>query len=197
MVHSCRLSALLLCFVPMIHSFVTTAKSSHRITKQIAFISTATTKPPSPISRTSLHMAEERYTIADQVARFARAKKEKNERYLDITTVYDPTFLKGKRVAVTGANRGLGLAIATELTSAGADFIAIGRSSSSELDALKPKENILGVDVTDDAATAKLYEKITGGPIDIVSFVIPKNVLPRFWYIERFLWFCPSFQALT
>ena len=39
------------------------------------------------------------YSLADQKARFARAKEEKNERYLDITTVYDGSFLKGKRVA--------------------------------------------------------------------------------------------------
>lgn len=112
---------------------------------------------------------DDKYTLADQVARFARAKKENNERYLNIESVYDPSFLKGLRVAVTGANRGIGLALATELTEAGAQVVALVRSTSKELDILKPAEIIEGIDVQDDATTAKLSEKITGGPIDIVS----------------------------
>ena len=62
-------------------------------------------------------MASSEYSLPDQVARFARAKEEKNERYLDITTAYDGSYLKGKRVLVTGANRGLGLCIAEEILS--------------------------------------------------------------------------------
>ena len=51
---------------------------------------------------------ERKYSMADQKARFQRAKDENNERYLDITTVYNPVRdqLKGMRVAVTGANKG-------------------------------------------------------------------------------------------
>ena len=48
------------------------------------------------------------YSLADQVARFARATEEKNARYLDITTVYDGSSLKGKRVLITGGEMGLG-----------------------------------------------------------------------------------------
>jgi NADPH:quinone reductase-like Zn-dependent oxidoreductase len=88
----------------------------------------------------------DRYSLPDQVARFAKAKAENNERYLDITTVYDPSFLKGKRVAVTGANRGIGLQLATELTEAGAQVIAIVRSTSEGLEALKPAELVKGID---------------------------------------------------
>ena len=55
------------------------------------------------------------FSIADQVARFERAKKEGNSRYLDIKSVYDGAYLKGKRVLLTGANRGLGLALAKEI----------------------------------------------------------------------------------
>ena len=61
------------------------------------------------------------FSIADQVARFERAKKEDNNRYLDIKSVYDGAYLKGKRVLLTGANRGLGLALAKEISAQGAD----------------------------------------------------------------------------
>ena len=65
---------------------------------------------------------EERvYSLADQIARFNRAKEEENGRYLDIETVYDGSFLKGKRVLITGGNQGLGLAITKELVAQGAE----------------------------------------------------------------------------
>ena len=51
----------------------------------------------------------DRYSIPDQPARFARAKAQKNERYLNIDTVYDGSYLKDKRIAITGANRGIGM----------------------------------------------------------------------------------------
>jgi hypothetical protein len=127
--------------------------------------------PRAAFHRTALSMSDDRYTIPDQPARFARAKKENNQRYLDITTVYDGSFLKGKRVAVTGANRGIGLALATELAEQGAKLVAICRSSSDELEALKPDEVISGIDQTDDDVCTALSEKIKGGAIDIVSIV--------------------------
>jgi len=112
---------------------------------------------------------EERvYTIPDQPARFARAKAENNERYLNIESVYDPSFVKGKRVALTGANRGIGLALAKELTKVGAKVVAIGRSSSPELEALNTDENIVGIDFTDDELCEGIAGQIKGGPIDIL-----------------------------
>jgi NADPH:quinone reductase-like Zn-dependent oxidoreductase len=111
----------------------------------------------------------DRYSLPDQAARFAKAKAENNERYLDITTVYDPSFLKGKRVAVTGANRGIGLQLATELTAAGAQVIAIVRSTSEGLDALKPAEIVKGIDLTNNEMCSSIADQIKGGPIDIVS----------------------------
>ena len=51
------------------------------------------------------------HSLADQVARFERAKAEKNARFLDIDSVYSPGYAKGLRCLVVGANRGLGLAI--------------------------------------------------------------------------------------
>lgn len=112
----------------------------------------------------------DRHSIADQQARFAKAKAENDTRYLDITSVYDPAYLKGKRVAVTGANRGIGLQLATELVAQGAKLIAINRSSSEEMEALNPEEVVLGVDVRDDEKCAAIASQIKGGPIDIVSF---------------------------
>ena len=111
---------------------------------------------------------EGRYTIADQPARFAKAKAEGNKRVLDIDSMYDGSYLKGKRVAITGANRGIGLALAKECVAEGAKLIAICRSSSEELEALKPEELVLGIDVTDDDACEAIATKITGGPIDIL-----------------------------
>jgi hypothetical protein len=123
-------------------------------------------------SASSALTMSQRYSDPDQPARFAQAKAEQNQRYLDITTVYDPSFLKGKRVAVTGANRGIGLALATELTAAGAKVVAIVRSSSPELDALKPAEVVTGIDVTNDEQCANgIASQIKGGPIDIVRFL--------------------------
>ncbi|GKY99324.1 hypothetical protein MPSEU_000887500 [Mayamaea pseudoterrestris] len=148
-------SALFLLLAPTLLAFTPIAVSR---TKQRIII------PP-----TTLTMSDSsRYTNPNQPERFATAKKENNERYLDITTVYDPLFLKGKRVAITGANRGIGLALAKEVTEAGAKLIALCRSSSDELEALKPEELVTGIDVQDDEACSKLASKISGGPIDIL-----------------------------
>lgn len=108
------------------------------------------------------------YSMPDQPARFAKAKAENNERFLNIESVYDPAWIKGKRVGITGANRGIGLALATELTAVGAKVIAINRSDSAELQALKPEETITGVDVTSDTNCNTLGEKVKGGPLDVL-----------------------------
>ena len=112
---------------------------------------------------------ERTHSLADQTARFERAKKEGNARYLDIDTVYDGSYLKGKRVMVTGGNRGLGLAITKELVSQGANVIVACRKGSAELDALGV-ETIDGVDVASDEQVASLAERLKAGSgaIDIV-----------------------------
>ena len=131
-----------------------------------------------PSKRSALKMSfEDRYTIPDQPARFARAKEQNNQRYLDITTVYDPSYLKGKRVAVTGANRGIGLALSKELVKQGANLVAIVRSSSTELDELKPDEIISGIEATDDKSCESIPSKIKGGPIDIVSKLVRSHFI--------------------
>jgi hypothetical protein len=121
-------------------------------------------------SRLSLSMSsqEGQFSIPDQPARFARAKEENNRRYLDICSVYDPSYLRGKRVAVTGANRGIGYALANELKRQGALVIGICRSSSPEMEKLELDEVALNIDVTDDEMGPKLVSQIKGGPIDIV-----------------------------
>lgn len=126
---------------------------------------------------TSLQMADfdetrgGTYSIADQEKRYARAKEENNQRYLDITTAYDGGDLSGKRVLVTGGNRGLGLEITRELVAAGATALVLCRSSSPELEKLVGKWNVYsGVDVTDTEAVKAFAKKIKsdGGDIDIV-----------------------------
>ena len=128
---------------------------------------------------TTLNMADDsfdetrggKYSMADQVARFAKAKEENNERYLNIESVYNGNDLSGRRVLVTGGNRGLGLAITKELVAIGATAIVICRSSSPELEALVGKWNVYsGVDVTDDEAVKKVAKRVKsdGGDIDVV-----------------------------
>jgi short chain dehydrogenase len=119
-----------------------------------------------------------RYSIADQQLRYANAKEENNTRYLDITSVYDGSFLKGKRVAVTGANRGLGLELSKVLAKEGAKIVALVRKSSDELDVLEPEEIISGIDVTSDEITESIKEKIKGGPVDIVRYECAYTATP-------------------
>lgn len=109
--------------------------------------------------------------MADQVARFARAKEENNPRFLDIESMYDGGDLSGKRVLVTGGNRGLGLEIVKELVAIGATAIVICRSSSPELEKMVGKWNVYdGVDVTDDEAVKKAAKRVKGdgGALDVV-----------------------------
>lgn len=109
--------------------------------------------------------------MADQVARFAKAKEENNPRFLDIESMYDGGDLSGKRVLVTGGNRGLGLDITKELVAIGATAIVVCRSSSPELNKLVGKWNVYdGVDVTDDEAVKKVAKRVKGdgGALDVV-----------------------------
>lgn len=120
------------------------------------------------LSSKKAYAAEERvYSLADQIARFARAKEEKNERFLDIDTVYDGSYLKGKRVLVTGGNRGLGFSIVKELVSQGAEVLATTRKKSDDLAAAGVAQILEGVDVQDTASVAKMASEIKE-PIDYV-----------------------------
>jgi len=122
------------------------------------------------------------FSKADQVARFEQAKQEQNGRYLDINTVFDGSYLKGKRVLVTGGNQGLGLAIVKELHTQGANVVVVGRKSSTDLDALPGVQVITGVDVTDTAAVSgKMISEISE-PLDYVI-----NNAGYFWEEEETL----------
>lgn len=109
------------------------------------------------------------YSLADQVARFERAKKEKNERYLNISSVYDGSVVKGKKVLLVGASRGLGLEIAKELVKQEAEAILTCRKSNAALDGLGAKQLIQDVEVTDMESMTKMAEQITGS-LDYVIF---------------------------
>jgi len=101
------------------------------------------------------------YSMADQVARFAAAKAEGNQRFLDITTVYDGSSLKGKCVLVTGGNRGLGWVLVQELVQQQAKVAVLCRSTNNELEALVGKSNVVsGVDVTDTKAIQDAFAGI-------------------------------------
>ncbi|MFT6152924.1 MAG: NAD(P)-dependent dehydrogenase (short-subunit alcohol dehydrogenase family) [Crocinitomicaceae bacterium] len=61
------------------------------------------------------------------------------------------------RVLITGANRGIGLAMAKQYVNAGHDVMAICRETNDEIEELA-EQVISGIDLTDDAAVSKLSE---------------------------------------
>lgn len=68
---------------------------------------------------------------------------------------------------ITGANRGIGLELCTELKARGYEVIATCRSSSTGLDALDVRV-IAGVDVTDWDSLLRLGAALEGGGIDLL-----------------------------
>lgn len=110
---------------------------------------------------------ERTHSLPDQIARFARAKEEKNERYLDIASCFDGSYLKGLRVLVVGANRGLGLAITKELSANEAHVLATCRKDAGELPSIPGVEVLDGVEVQDEACLMAMADRITE-PVDVV-----------------------------
>jgi len=70
-----------------------------------------------------------------------------------------------KTALVTGANRGIGLALAKRLKAAARDVIAVCRKSSRELDALGVRVEA-DVDITSDTAVAGLARRLEGVALD-------------------------------
>ena len=68
---------------------------------------------------------------------------------------------------VTGANRGIGLAVCTQLVERGDDVIAACRESSAELAALNLRIES-GVDVTDGASISALAQRLDGVTVDVL-----------------------------
>ncbi len=72
-----------------------------------------------------------------------------------------------KKVVITGANRGIGLALCELYLASGADVIAVCRSKSEELAQLDV-EIIESVDVSSEQGIAHLKKALTGRKIDIL-----------------------------
>jgi NAD(P)-dependent dehydrogenase (short-subunit alcohol dehydrogenase family) len=70
-------------------------------------------------------------------------------------------------VLITGANRGIGLALARRLAGRGDQVIAVCRKTSDELQALGVRVES-GVDVTSDQAVAALAARVGAGTIDLL-----------------------------
>ena len=72
-----------------------------------------------------------------------------------------------QNVVITGANRGIGLALAEQFYERGDHVIAVCRSSSNELDALGVQVES-GIEVTDSASLADLAQRLSEIKIDIL-----------------------------
>jgi NAD(P)-dependent dehydrogenase (short-subunit alcohol dehydrogenase family) len=79
--------------------------------------------------------------------------------------------LEGKRAVVTGASKGIGLAVARRLVTEGVTVVAGSRRSSRELDILRDEGHVVhvGVDLSESQGPSQLVEAaLSGGPIDIL-----------------------------
>jgi NAD(P)-dependent dehydrogenase (short-subunit alcohol dehydrogenase family) len=79
-------------------------------------------------------------------------------------------------VLITGANRGIGLALTRQLSARGDRVVAVCRRSSPDLDATGARVES-GVDVSDDAAVAALAERLSDVRIDLL--VLNAGILGR------------------
>jgi NAD(P)-dependent dehydrogenase (short-subunit alcohol dehydrogenase family) len=73
-----------------------------------------------------------------------------------------------RTVVVTGANRGLGLAFARQLTAAGASVIGTARNPDEATELAATGARVLQLDVTDAASVAALAAAIGDAPVDVL-----------------------------
>lgn len=71
-------------------------------------------------------------------------------------------------VLITGANRGLGLALARHFLADGYEVIGTARKPSEAIELSESGARVVQLDVTDDGSIAKMAELLEGIPIDIV-----------------------------
>jgi nucleoside-diphosphate-sugar epimerase len=105
------------------------------------------------------------YTIPNQPLRFAGDKDSGTVRVMDLEKIYKPDFIKGKTVLVTGGNRGIGLAVAKELVTCGANVII---STRAPVEVPGVKQVISGIDVTDNDCGIKLAKELNGQCVDVL-----------------------------
>ena len=106
------------------------------------------------------------YSDPDQPRRHAHSLK--TGVYDQFQKEYDGSLFKEKNVLVTGANRGIGLALCKELKAERANVYATCRKSSKELEALNVAKVIEGIDVTSEKATKDLADALAGVTLDVV-----------------------------
>src|SRR4051794_19108672 len=80
--------------------------------------------------------------------------------------------LSGKNVIVTGASRGIGLAVTRALADEGASVVAVSKSGSAELKALEQTGRVhpVTVDLTDPQGPAEIVAAAlrTAGRLDVL-----------------------------
>jgi NAD(P)-dependent dehydrogenase (short-subunit alcohol dehydrogenase family) len=96
-----------------------------------------------------------------------------------------------KTALITGANRGIGLALAQQLKNDGCEIIGVCRESSDEL-ANVARQVITGIDVTSEDDVARLEREISGTDLDLLinnAGLLEDNVLGSidFDSIERMM----------
>jgi NAD(P)-dependent dehydrogenase (short-subunit alcohol dehydrogenase family) len=129
--------------------------------------------------------------MADQVQRFNKHKKDNLQRVLNIDKVFTGSSFKSQNVLLTGANRGIGLALAEALQQLGANVFAAVRHSSPKLDALGVKRVIPDVDVSSEHAIKKnLLPAVKGVAFDLVInnagyFMVEKETISNLNFEEE------------
>lgn len=103
-------------------------------------------------------------------------------------------------VLITGANRGLGLGLASAYLADGWNVITVNRNSSPELDTLADSSRLQChvCDLTDDDALARLAEQLSDQPIDLLinnagmmaksGFVREQESVQGFGHFNRDVW---------